>query len=268
MAVTFDGIARRLQDAAYRGRWLLAFLTIALAVATGWLVATRGGPWAVVPLLVATIGLAVVTGYQFQWTGFRDSAPLRGERRTKRLWDWLVLLIVPGVLAFGVLWFNVQQRSTEREIALDSTQADALQAYLDRMSGLLVSTSVAELRQSKTMTGLMRTLTLTVLNELEGDRRGTVLLFLQDSGLIQPPEPIVDLRQATLDDAELSGRMAVQFTIETNGRISSARAVDNATGNEALATCVTSVVRRLRWDPGPVGGSVTFGYPFIFTPQN
>lgn len=68
-------------------------------------------------------------------------------------------------------------------------------------------------------------------------------------------------------DPTLAGRITVQFTIATSGRVSSARAVENATGSRGLALCVTTAIQRLRWNPGPVGGPVTFQYPFVFAPE-
>jgi len=66
----------------------------------------------------------------------------------------------------------------------------------------------------------------------------------------------------------LSGKVTVEFTIQTTGSVSGVRASENTTGDAAVATCVTGVVSRFRWNPGPVGGSVQFAYPFVFAPQN
>jgi TonB family protein len=64
------------------------------------------------------------------------------------------------------------------------------------------------------------------------------------------------------------GRVKVEFTIQPNGTVSGARAVENTTGSDEVATCVVSTVERFRFNPGPSGGSVTFSYPFIFQLQN
>lgn len=65
----------------------------------------------------------------------------------------------------------------------------------------------------------------------------------------------------------LSGKVTVQFTIQTSGTVSGATASENTTGSGALATCVTGAVGRLRFNPGPEGGSVQYRYPFVFSPQ-
>ena len=66
----------------------------------------------------------------------------------------------------------------------------------------------------------------------------------------------------------LSGKVTVRFTIVPTGTVSSASASQNTSGSASLGSCVVGVIRRLRWNPGPEGGSVTFSYPFVFAPQN
>ncbi len=65
-----------------------------------------------------------------------------------------------------------------------------------------------------------------------------------------------------------AGRVVVRFTIETSGTVSGATAVENSTGDPAVATCVVGTVGRFRFSPGPAGGSVTVSYPFVFAPQS
>jgi TonB family protein len=67
---------------------------------------------------------------------------------------------------------------------------------------------------------------------------------------------------------QLSGKVTVEFTIQTTGTVSGVRATENTTGDDAVAACVVSTVQRFRFNPGPEGGSVTFSYPFVFAPQN
>lgn len=69
-------------------------------------------------------------------------------------------------------------------------------------------------------------------------------------------------------DPTLAGRVTVQFTIETSGAVHDVRAAENTTNDPAVGTCVTGVVSRFRWTPGPEGGSVTFSYPIVFSPQS
>lgn len=66
----------------------------------------------------------------------------------------------------------------------------------------------------------------------------------------------------------LAGKVSVEFTIQESGSVSGARAVENSTGDAAVASCVVGVISRFRFNPGPEGGSVNFRYPFVFEPQN
>ena len=71
-----------------------------------------------------------------------------------------------------------------------------------------------------------------------------------------------------LRNPTLAGRVTVQFTIETTGSVRDVRAAENTTNDPSVGTCVTGVVSRFRWNPGPEGGSVTFSYPIVFSPQS
>lgn len=68
-------------------------------------------------------------------------------------------------------------------------------------------------------------------------------------------------------DPRLAGRVRVEFTIATSGAVSDLHVAENTTNSSEVAACVTGVVRRFRWNPGPVGGPVTFSYPFELSPQ-
>jgi uncharacterized protein YjbI with pentapeptide repeats len=130
------------------------------------------------------------------------------------LWEWLKLLIVPAVIAAGGLWFNRQQRDREMDIAEQRSQDEALQAYLDQISQLLTDKDRplhrAQLGDSISMVARART--LTVLASLDGSRKGKVVRFLCEAGLLTVKRhkdlaivPLVsaDLRCANLSNAAL-----------------------------------------------------------------
>ena len=66
----------------------------------------------------------------------------------------------------------------------------------------------------------------------------------------------------------LNGRVVARFSIQPTGSVSGASATENTTGSPAVASCVITVVRGLRFTPGPEGGAVTYSFPFVFAPQN
>src|SRR6266567_1138358 len=91
-----------------------------------------------------------ILGYIFNWdwTGLGSyvSPPHPKDsdfQRSKTLWDWLQLLIIPAVLAVAGYVINLtisrgeqeatkQREKTEHEIAEDNQREAALQAYIDK----------------------------------------------------------------------------------------------------------------------------------------
>ena len=65
----------------------------------------------------------------------------------------------------------------------------------------------------------------------------------------------------------LYGKIAVQFVIEGNGRVSTARALSNTMRNAAVEDCVIRTVKRLMFPPIKGGGIARVTYPFLFTSQ-
>lgn len=70
-----------------------------------------------------------------------------------------------------------------------------------------------------------------------------------------------------INQPTLSGRVTVEFTIEVSGRVTNAQTPINDTGSQALGECVRDVVGSMEFNPGPVGGSVRYRYPFVFSPE-
>ncbi|MBN2718378.1 MAG: AgmX/PglI C-terminal domain-containing protein [Deltaproteobacteria bacterium] len=67
-------------------------------------------------------------------------------------------------------------------------------------------------------------------------------------------------------DPSLSGKITVRFTISGSGKVTTARPTLNQLNSE-VAQCITDAFLRFRFPP-PEGGTVTFEYPFLFTPAN
>lgn len=169
-------------------------------------------------IVILTVLLAVIIGgyiFDWAWAGFGayTSPPhivKTDFQREKTLWDWMQLLIIPVVLALGGLWFNLQQSRTEREIAADHQREDILEAYLDRMSSLLLDYQLRDSHPGSQIREVAHVRTLTVLRKLDPVRKAALLMFLQDSGLIFGEKAILildgaDLTKATLFKARLHG---------------------------------------------------------------
>jgi hypothetical protein len=155
---------------------------------------------------------------------------------------------VPAALAIGVFWLNraqererqaqedrtqrerdleAAQREREREateearrkrdleVAEQRAQDEALQAYLDKMTDLLVVHKLGKPQDDKDelQENPVRTVawarTKTVLRRLDGDRKGAVLRFLREADLIKKGRPVIrslsgaDLREANLEGSVL-----------------------------------------------------------------
>ena len=127
--------------------------------------------------------------------------------------DWLPILgalLIPVVIALGSWWITWQQgkiedqrAQAERELATQRAQDEALQAYLDQVSGLLLERDLRASQEDSEVRTLARARTLTVLTRLDPSRKEAVFQFLMEAGLVQR----VEGRQAAISlvGADLSG---------------------------------------------------------------
>jgi len=157
-----------------------------------WLWALR-----IVLILAVLLGILTLIGLPFDIT----------------LWNWLDLLIIPVVLAIGGYLFTRSENRATQAAAERRAQDEALQAYLDQMSNMLIPNegqlSLYEARPGDSLSSVARARTLTVLPRLDSQRKAHVVQFLYESGLIARDHPILDLSAADLSGANLRrGRLA------------------------------------------------------------
>ena len=119
------------------------------------------------------------------WMGMAD----------KTLWDWLTLALVPTGIAIGTLALT----ATQEEIARDRAEEGLFQDYVDRISALTLTDTASSPRAI----AVGRSQTAAILQVLEGERAGRVLMFLDDMALLGDYE--VDLDGRNLAGAELKG---------------------------------------------------------------
>jgi uncharacterized protein YjbI with pentapeptide repeats len=96
-----------------------------------------------------------------------------------------------------------QRAEQQRQLA----QGTALQAYYEQI-GNLITDANSDLRntQREEIRELARGQTLTVLREVDGNGKGSLLTFLYGAGLIGTQDPAVVLTGADLREAALQGR--------------------------------------------------------------
>jgi uncharacterized protein YjbI with pentapeptide repeats len=166
---------------------------------------------------IVLVIVMIVLGYllNWHWTGL-VSETSEPKQHAKTLWDWLQLLIIPLVLAVAALLFNLANTRTERQIALDKQHEDLLQAYLDRISELLLKENLRT-SPSEEVQNVARVRTITVLTQLDARRVGYVFAFLREAELMSATKDdnaislknadlhAVNWSQADLRGADLSG---------------------------------------------------------------
>jgi hypothetical protein len=144
--------------------------------------------------------LVIFGGYKFNWdwTGF--------NRPSKTLWDWLQLLgvlAVPVVVGFGAVLFTIRQGKVADAEKIDNQHEAALQAYIDKMSDLLLEKKLRDSAEEDEVRKIARVRTLTILLSLDPKRKGSVLQFLHESGLIGKNNRVIYLSGANLSGANL-----------------------------------------------------------------
>jgi uncharacterized protein YjbI with pentapeptide repeats len=170
-------------------------------------------------VVVAVGAFAVaVSVLGWDWTGLTE----------KTLWDWLQLLVIPlALVAVGFVLSSLQsereqrreeqrteraqrrearQAARDREIAADNRREEALRGYLQEMSDLMLEGRLLRGRRSSDARLVARTLTLTVLRRLDGQRKAAVARFLTEAHLLEQGlgrRPRIDLAGADFRGVEL-----------------------------------------------------------------
>ncbi len=137
-----------------------------------------------------------------QWTGFAG----------KTLWDWLNLLggtiLIPVVIGAATLWFSSQQHESDQAIALDQQQQVVFQTAEDNIKDLLLTKGLQTSKPGDEVRIVARAEILAALRQLDRERKGALLQFLDEANLIaQRPKDdvIIYLWGADLSGANLRG---------------------------------------------------------------
>lgn len=115
-----------------------------------------------VTLGTVIVGLLIYVGYRWPYSGFGETDIVRTETVTthpsndtektvmtqtqaaRTVWDWIGLVGVGSAIALAGWIIARKQQDRERAAALEQAQDQALQAYLDQMSNLLVDHGLAK----------------------------------------------------------------------------------------------------------------------------
>jgi len=181
-------------------------------------------------LVGVLLGFLIWVGYAYDWTGFGSYSSPTGEfQRSKTLWDWMNLLIVPVVLAIGAILFSQAERRVERDIEADRLRESTLQTYLDQVAELVLEKKLHEVEQYSEVHVIARARTLATLQRLDETRKGILIQFLFESDLIMKDKPVVVLSGADLRGVNLSG--ASHFGFPGDIQVDVVRAVNLSSTN-------------------------------------
>jgi uncharacterized protein YjbI with pentapeptide repeats len=144
----------------------------------------------------------------FRGMTFRDWLPIAGA---------LLVSVVIALGSWAITWqlekLENQRAETERELAEQRAQDEALQAYLDQMSQLILDRKLLEVEQGHPLHApgdpvhsLAQARTSTAILRLDAEHNESVTHFLITSGLVvRSKDSARLLRGSTLSHAKLSG---------------------------------------------------------------
>lgn len=142
------------------------------------------------------------------WTGFGKT--ISADKITipgKTLWDWMELLLIPFGIVYIANRFSNAIKRNEYNFKLDEQREIALQTYFDRITDFLLHENGG---LKKSVPGdeiriVVRSRTLSTIRMLDPHRKGNLLLFLYDAGLISGQDPIIPLYKTNMVGVDLSG---------------------------------------------------------------
>lgn len=181
----------------------------------------------VVVILALIAFILAIHNFGWDWTGFtggvsKTTVTITPQGKTiatemqptKSLWDWLGLLAtlaIPVVVVLGAAWYTEQQRKVSERETRDNQRHATLQAYLDKMSELLLNGNLAEQTADGQLNPeykrgclVARVRTITVLTQLDARRIGYVFAFLREA----------ELMSATKDDNAINLKNADLHTVD------------------------------------------------------
>jgi O6-methylguanine-DNA--protein-cysteine methyltransferase len=211
---------------------LLLFLVVVIAIITDSipsLTIDQFWKWVLVGILLLLI-VAVNIVSNFKWSGFQK----------KSLWDWLQLLVVPSMLAFGAFYLNYSSEARDKELAIKQQQQEIVKDYFSKMQTLILeekkirisqtppkqiekdykdyysknsSSSKDQQKLSPESQSIGKALTFAVLDEVNGIQKGKVITYLAEAGLINTDKPQIDLENANLKDMQLDSVILTNVNI-------------------------------------------------------
>lgn len=189
----------------------------------------RGGSipsWAVIVLLsLLIVGVLIWAGYTrgphisgfgesvvtTETTHFTAKNEIDTVDRTvqtqnpRKVWDWIGLIGISAVIGAVGVYYTQKEKRAQETAENQRAQDEALGAYLDQMSNLMIDRKLRHQPEGADQWRLAQARTIAVLLGLDKDRKRRALKLLYEMGLIQKgKKPHINLKNAGLDKADLS----------------------------------------------------------------
>ena len=158
--------------------------------------------------IFAALGILLIF-ILFLWAGYTVLQPYTGFTGEIQLWDWLGLGLVSIAIAV-VGWLFSRRQKEQQEVATREHEQDAaLAAYLDQMSNLMIDQQLGRERKDKDsledhVRKVAEARTIAVLLGLDQEHKRRPLKLVYELGLLNKPVPVIELKNAGLDEANLS----------------------------------------------------------------
>src|SRR5262249_8730898 len=104
----------------------------------------------------------------------------------------LAIVVSIAGLRVGAKQFNEQQKATAAQ-TLDQQRQVTLSGYLDHMSTLVLQNNLTQSKTGAPVRAIAVALTDTATRNLDGARKGTLIRYLWQAGLINRPRPVIGL---------------------------------------------------------------------------
>jgi hypothetical protein len=193
---------------------------------------TEPGPVSIIVggilVLLFILFVLILPGYGVHWTGFggaevtkettrlaasgeptgRDLTIERQNPRT--IWDWIAVLGVGALLAAAVpavgYFFARHQRKRDEQNAREREQVEALQAFFDQMSDLMIVRTLGqedERPDNDPKRKVAQARALSILLAMDAAHKRSPLKLVYELGLIEKDAPLISLSNASLRGANL-----------------------------------------------------------------
>jgi len=145
-----------------------------------------------------------------------------------------VIAFLTATAALGNLYISRRNLEQQRIIEERRFQDDALQTYYTQLGDLLTEHALKKTKPEDDVALLARAQTLTVMRRLDASRKGDLVRFLYDAGLISGDSAIVKLRRADLRGAFL-GRADLRGAFFSEANLGSADLSSALLGGASLS---------------------------------